>query len=452
MLARSLEALLEQSHARRIVVAVSGGVDSVALLSALCEMPAPVPLRAVHVNHHLHPNAALWERHCRRLCRDLEVPLSLRHARIEVRRGASLEAVARDARYRLLRAALRPGELLLTAHHLDDQLETVLLQMLRGAGIAGLAAMPSLTRWGGAWLGRPLLQVPRAALVAWASASGLHWVDDDTNVDERFDRNYLRLRVLPVLRARWPSAARTVARSAAHLGEVLGILTEVTERDLAGLRRGDALDGRALVDLPVARQRLALRAWLAERGAAPPDSAMVEQIRRLTDAVRPDAAPVLRWPGGELRRFRGWLHVVVPAATGSLIDVPSWSWERRRRLALGDGRGVLVLRRDPRGDIDLDRLPASLSIRFRHGGERVALRDGAGRRELKELLRAAAVLPWMRGRIPLVFGGESLLLVPGVCVAGVCAATGRSRRRATLAWIEAPTWRADPGAASADSV
>ncbi len=422
-------------------MALSGGVDSVALLAALHQMPSMRPLRAVHVNHHLHPNAPLWERHCRRLCRRLGVRLSVRHAAIDAQRGQSLEALARDARYQLLRAALRPGELLLTAHHLDDQLETVLLQMLRGAGLAGLAAMPALATLAGAWLGRPLLEVPRAALEAWARESGLEWVDDDTNADEAFDRNYLRRRVVPLLRARWPAAARTVSRSAAHLGEALEIVAEVSGRDVARLRRGEALDGRALAALPAARQRLALRAWLAERGAAPPDAAAIERIRELADGVRPDAAPVLRWPGGELRRYRASLHVVTPAAMARPADVPSWAWARRRRLVLGDGLGALVLRRDPCGDIDLDRLPDTLSVRFRGGGERVALRDHRGRHALKELLRSAGVLPWMRGRIPLLFGGESLLAVPGVCVASACAATEGTRSRASLDWIGGPAWR-----------
>lgn len=427
-------------------------MDSVALLAALAEMPAPLPLRAVHVNHHLHPNAAVWARHCRRLCRGLGVPLSLRHALIESRQGQSLEALAREARYRLLGEALRPGELLLTAHHLDDQLETVLLQMLRGAGIAGLAAMPAIAAFGRGWLGRPLLQLPRSTLESWAVSSGLEWVDDDTNSDERFDRNYLRRRVVPLLRARWPGVARTVSRSAAHLGEALGILAEVAERDLATLRRGDTLDGRLLAALPAARQRLALRAWLASRGAAPPDAATIERIRQLTDSVRHDAAPVLRWPGGELRRYRGCLHTMAPGAAGPLPDVASWSWRDRRRLEFGGGLGSLVLRPDPRGDIDLDRLPGTLAVRFRCGGERVVMRDGRGRQSLKELLRSAGVLPWMRGRVPLVYGPDSLLAVPGVCVANACSATDRSRSRATLDWLDAPTWRAEPAAVAAAAV
>ncbi len=433
-------------------MALSGGVDSVALLLALGALPPPLPLRAVHVNHHLNPNASLWERHCRGLCRGLGVPLAVRHATIDARSGESLEALARDARYGLLASALRPGELLVTAHHLDDQFETVMLQLLRGAGAAGLAAMPGLTRFGPGWLGRPLLDVPRATLEDWARSAGAQWVDDDSNVDQRFDRNYLRHRVSPVLRERWPAAARTVARGAAHLGEALEVLAEVASRDLAALRRGSAVDGRALAALPLARQRLALRAWLAERGAATPDAATLERIRGLTDTVRADAAPVLRWPGGELRRYRSRLYAGPPTTAGVPAAVASWRWRRRRRLPLGDGLGVLVIRRDPRGELDPARLPESLSVRFRAGGEKIADRVGGPRRSLKETLRAAGVLPWMRSRLPLVCDGDSLVAVPGICVAGDFAANERSRARVTLEWQAAPVWRECPAAAENDTV
>ena len=205
--------LLQSVPATRLCVALSGGPDSVALLAALAALPAPLPLRALHVNHHLQAQADDWMRGCRRLARSLGVPLSVRHVAVPVGRGLSPEAAAREVRRAAFLAALRPGEALLTAHHLDDQFETLLLMLMRGSGVHGLAAMPAAQRLGRGWLLRPLLDEPRAALAAFVARRGLPHVLDESNADERFDRNFLRRRVTPLLGARWPGAARTVART-----------------------------------------------------------------------------------------------------------------------------------------------------------------------------------------------------------------------------------------------
>ena len=179
-LATRLTALLPHFPQLRLCVAFSGGADSTALLAALAAMrPRPQQLRAVHIDHGLQPNSRAWAAHCRRVARALSVPCAVRRAALTRSKGASLEALAREARYRLLGAALQPGEVLLTAHHQDDQLETVLLQLLRGAGVAGIAAMPESTPFAGGLLLRPLLHVPRRALHAWASVQQLRWVEDD---------------------------------------------------------------------------------------------------------------------------------------------------------------------------------------------------------------------------------------------------------------------------------
>ncbi|HEV2287260.1 MAG TPA: tRNA lysidine(34) synthetase TilS, partial [Steroidobacteraceae bacterium] len=219
-LRRRLAALLPDLAERELCVAFSGGADSTALLAALAGQSGKLgALRALHVDHGLHPDSAAWAARAVAAARGLGVPCGVLDAKVARGRGDSLEARAREARYRLFEAALRPGEVLLSAHHEDDQLETVLLMLLRGAGVAGLAAMPELVRFGPGLLVRPLLSRSRAALAAFVRAAGLPHLEDPSNLDERLDRNYLRRRVLPALRERWPAAAATVSRSARHAAE-----------------------------------------------------------------------------------------------------------------------------------------------------------------------------------------------------------------------------------------
>ncbi len=458
-LAARLDSLLPAGSRGGWVVAFSGGADSLSLLVALQQLRAArppsarVPLRAIHVDHGLNPRSASWARECRRTCRALGVPLTVHRARLAPERGVSVESAARDARYARLRASVRPGEALLTAHHLDDQLETILLQLLRGAGVNGLAAMPEVASFGRGQHLRPLLSVERRQLLEWARAQGLRWIEDDSNVDQRFDRNYLRSEVLPRLLARWPSAARVAARSAAHLGDARGLLADLAALDLAGLQRGRSLQIEALATLSPARRRNALRAWLGGRGLPVPDTRHLARILgELCDARR-DAAPLVAWPGAEVRRHRGRLYALPTAAAST--DTPesrkrptrgearAWRWRRARPFDLGDGLGTLVLRHDPRGPIDGATLPVTLRVRFRAGGERLRTDPGGPRRTVKELLRAAAVLPWMRARLPLVHAGNALVAVADLFVDATFGARDGSRARYRLDWLDAPAVRAD---------
>jgi tRNA(Ile)-lysidine synthase len=404
-----------------------------------------VPLRAVHINHGLRPAANDWAKHCRSLCRRLGVPLTVRKVSVLPARGQSLEAVARDARYAALGRGLRRGEWLLAAHHVDDQLETLLLQLLRGAGVSGLAAMPRQASFGAGWLLRPLLGESRSALERWAATHGLDWVDDDSNVDERFDRNYLRRRVLPLLRARWPAAATVAARSAAHLGEARELLEVLAATDLAAIvADGHCIDLGRLGRLGVARQRNVLRHWLRTRGLPVPDAVHLERIRSELPAARRDAQPQVRWEGGEVRRFRGLLYAFASAGSMNAVAVtpPSlqWSWRRRRRLALGEGLGALRLVADPHGELAAASLPATLWVGAREGGEKLVTAAGGPQRPLKELLRVAAVLPWDRGRLPVLFdsapgaAARRVVAIPGIGTAvayralpGVTPVRGRLR-------------------------
>ncbi len=289
----------------RCVVAWSGGLDSTVLLHLLAgerrTLARDLRLRAVHVDHGLQPAAAQFRRFCRRQSRRLAVPLQVLRVQVQAPAGASLEEAARNARRAALAGALRPGELLLTAQHADDQLETLLLALLRGAGPGGLAGMAPCAPLGEGRLLRPLLEFDRATIEACARGAGLDWVEDPTNAQPRFDRNYLRAQVLPALRERWPAAARTAVRSARHVGAAAAQLARLAADDLHRAADGAGLDIPVLRRLSAVRRAAVLRAWLQRRGVRAPNERHLREVEAMM-AARADAHPLLRLPDCTLRR------------------------------------------------------------------------------------------------------------------------------------------------------
>lgn len=391
-------------------------------------------VRALHVHHHLQAAADAAAKLCREECGRLGVPLRVVHLRLGALRGESVEAVAREARYAAARRALRTGEVLLTAHHDDDQFETVLLQLLRGAGVDGLSAMPASVSFGRGLHLRPLLGSSRAQIETWARRQRVRWIDDASNVEPRFDRNYLRLEVLPRLRQRWPSAAQVVARTAQHMADARALLEELGDLDLERAGVGSALDLAGLGLLSAARQRNLLRRWLAAQGMRVPDTRRLEQIRTVVAIARDDAQPQVSWSGGSVRRFRGRLY-----ATAVLPEVPAvpLRWQHRRSpvLDLGAGLGGLQLVADAAGPLALAKLPAMLTVSFRSGGEKLQLETRGLHRPLKDLLREAGVLPWWRTRLPLVAAQGRLVAVADLWTDAAYRAGPRTRRRARMTWL-----------------
>jgi tRNA(Ile)-lysidine synthase len=437
-LQRRLAELLPRFPDSALCVAFSGGCDSTALLAALGQLPRPPrSLRALHIDHRLQPHSRRWSAHCRRIARRLHVPLAVRTATITRARGESLEAAARAARYRLLGAALAPGEALLTAHHQDDQLETVLLQLLRGAGVAGLAAMPALAPFGRGVLVRPLLTVPRAALGDWVRSQGLSWVEDESNAQLRADRNYLRARVLPLIRARWPSAAATVSRSARHLAEAQRLLDMLAEADAGRASCGALLSARVLRRLAPERRRNVLRFWIAAAGVLAPPASRLEEIAGALLAAREDAQPLVAWEGAAVQRQGDLLVLRAGAAAGaSAPHMPdlAWHWRQRRTQILPPPFGALVLEPDARGPLDLDALGPTLMLRGRRGGERLRPVRGGPRRALKQLLQEARVPVPRRAQLPLLFDRGRLIGVADLWLDESVQAHAASRRRARLLW------------------
>ncbi len=402
-------------------VAFSGGLDSSVLLDLLAGARdrLPGPLGAVHVHHGLQPEADAWAGRCAERAAALGLPLVRLAVDARPAAGASPEAAAREARYRALAEWLPPGGALLSAHHRDDQAETLLLQLLRGAGPDGLAGMPGTAPLGRGLLLRPLLDVPRAALEAEARARGLVWSEDPSNRDLRFDRNRIRHELVPVLEGRWRGARAVIARAAALQAEASRLLAQLAAQDLArvaGTLPG-TLDCDRLLALDADRQRNLLRHWLRRAGLPLPSQRMLESLRRTVPAARPDAMPCVRWPGGEVRRHRGLLFAMAPLAAPVLAGRPHWHGEVLRLPELGGH-----LSWTPGPGLDAALVEAGLRLELRRGGERL---QPAGRRErqgLKQLLQAAGIPPWERERLPLLYAGERLVAVPSLWVAEGCQA------------------------------
>ncbi|MBF8680006.1 tRNA lysidine(34) synthetase TilS [Pseudomonas fulva] len=405
--------------ARTWYVALSGGLDSTVLLHWLAAYarshPAP-PLRAIHIHHGLQPAAQAWPAHCQRVCDDLGVELQV--IEVDVAPGPSLEQAARQARYAAFERVLAAGDMLFTGQHRDDQAETLLFRLLRGAGLRGLAAMPRERALGQGRLVRPLLGCSRQQLQGYAQAHALGWVEDPSNADTRFARNYLRRGVLPSLVQRWPQAGQNLARAAEHLGEALSLLDELAENDLAPVRQGapaawpglDSLDLAGLLALSPARQRNALQYWLSHRTRLPDARHWAGWADLRNAAV--DACPVWQLADGQLVRSQGriwWL-------SGDWLQTPckAMEWENADQPLALPGNGSVRL-------VGAGAL-TGLRIGYRQGGEWLDI-PGRGRRDLKRLLNELHVPHFLRLRLPLLYQGERLLAVanlPGLAQGDYC--------------------------------
>ena len=436
-LARRLRDLADPLNGARLCIAFSGGADSTALLAAAAALRGRYRcrVRALHVNHHLQPGALGMARSARATARALGVPCRIIDAPVTVARGESPEAAARDVRYSALQGALQPGEWLLLAQHQDDQVEALMLQLLRGAGVAGLAAMPARA---GRML-RPLLEFQRVQLLDYLRRRSIAWTEDPSNADDRFGRNYLRLRVLPLLRARWPGLGTAVCRTAGLAAEADSLLAARAEVQLAQAHVGTALSVPVLRRLPVLDRRNALRHWLELRGLPMPDQSRLQEIAGPMLRARDDAQPLVRWRGGLVRRHGALLHAVAEPAGAGPVAAPGpatatvqWHWLREPRLRLPGG-AALELCPDPRGTLSRAALPARVTVAFRDGDGSDA--GPAGGRRLKRRLKAAAARPWLRGTVPLLYDGAKLLAVgdswhaPEWTVRGAAAGVPRCRLR-----------------------
>jgi tRNA(Ile)-lysidine synthase len=392
-------------------IAFSGGLDSTVLLALMLEVREvlPIQLHVLHVNHHL----SLQANRCADLCERENIDYREQDVYLDKLNGASLEEAAREKRYAFFEEQLAPGDVLLTAHQQDDQAETVLLQLLRGAGVKGLSAMPTIKTFGKGFHARPLLPFSRAELLSYARCHELEWLDDESNQSLRFMRNFIRHEVIPTLTSRFPDAVHAIARSAQHCGEAQSILeTFATEKlfTLQGSRAG-TLSVAKLLTLAPSHQRLFLRTWIHQAGMPMPDAKKMETIRHSVLTADWDKLPIVKWKDVALRRYRDDLFLI----REKTLHDPSHQviWQLQHPLTLPN-IGILIAEKTTGSGLKID--TDAVTVRFRQGGERIAL-PNRGVHTLKNLFHEWNILPWERDSVPLIFIDDQLIAIVGYAIA-----------------------------------
>jgi tRNA(Ile)-lysidine synthase len=408
-------------------VALSGGLDSTALLHALARRADGTRrLRAIHVHHGLQADADAWAAHCAASCARLQVPLEIAYVQVDRSAGDGLEAAARHARHAAFARVMQAGDVLVAAHHQDDQAETFLLRALRSSGPDGLAAMRPWRRFATGWLWRPWLELPRSAIAAYAHEHALAWIEDASNANPALDRNFLRHQVLPLLQARWPQAAAALARSAALSAQAAELLVAQDDIALEQVRAADpgVLSVPALQALSPALRARVVRRWIAARGLPPFPARGLAQLEASLLGARGDGHAQFDWDGACLRRWRDQLHAGLPAP-----PLPAaWQahWDGREPLPLPDGGSLRLL-----GQATFD---APMQVSSRLGGERIRLPGRAHSHALKHVLQALDLPPWQRRQLPLLRDHAGHVLAAGDRVYAADFAAWLQANSATLRW------------------
>ncbi|WP_150539178.1 tRNA lysidine(34) synthetase TilS [Actinobacillus vicugnae] len=420
----SLETLISQfkthfPHQSDFLIGLSGGIDSVVLLDAVQQIANELGLnlRAIHIHHGLSPNADNWALFCEQLCKRSKIPFILQKVTVENHEG--IEAGARLARYQAIGEIILPNEVLVTAHHLDDQAETFLLALKRGSGIKGLSAMQAVGFWQKFTIFRPLLCFSKAQIAQYATQKQLVWVEDESNQDSHYDRNFLRNEVLPIINQRWQHFSQMVARSAKHCAEQQKLLEELLAQALD--RYADFAQKRLNIadfsQFSVAKQQQLIRLWLEKCGEPMPSSALLMQIINQMLLSKADKNPQIKLTHTWLRRYQTELYL-----TGELRDITDFCQPllAQQSLLLPDGIGELqhlggVIIYKKADKIDRLLLPkalahASFEVKLAHSGK-VKQYALPMREEMKKLYQQAQVPVWLRKRTPLIFFGEQLLFV-----------------------------------------
>jgi tRNA(Ile)-lysidine synthase len=389
-------------------IAYSGGLDSHVLLHAChrARVGSAVTIKAIHIDHQLHADSARWALHCQQCCHHLQIPLQIEQVQVVGDKALGIEAAARQARYHRWCQRLQPGDQLLTAHHQDDQAETVLLALLRGSGVDGLAAMPRQRPLGQGVLVRPLLTVPKAKLLDYATRWRLQWLDDPSNQQLHYDRNFLRHHIIPQLKIRWPALATTFTRTAQHCSTAAHQIAAQTAAQLTTMtgQRPGTLSIKALQAVPPAQRHTIIRYWIQRAGFPVPTTNQLVQIDHDLIAARQDANPCFTWSGSVLRRYRDDLYVMAPLPERPTMTLP---WTGRQPLALPVPLGYITCY-----DSMMD--TTAFNVRFAVSGSRCRAHRGAPSRSLKYLFQQAAIPPWVRPYVPLIFNSTQLVAIAGL--------------------------------------
>jgi tRNA(Ile)-lysidine synthase len=395
----------------KLDVAFSGGLDSCVLLLLLANLRTILPfqLSAHHVNHGLSPNAASWANFCAEFCTKLNIPFRLSTVKVNKNSGLGLEATAREARYNALLST--DSDFICLAHHQDDQAETLLLQLARGAGVKGLAGMGAMN----GKLLRPLLDAPRSALETYAKQHNLTWIDDESNADTQFDRNFMRHEILPKFATQYPAIRQTLSRTAQHMAEANALLDEIAADDLQQCLQENSLNIQSLQQLSVPRINNALRWWLVQNGCTLPSQAQLQQIAQQLLGAKSDANIKISMSASLiLRRFQGNAFLVKNLPKVDLNF--SQHWHGEDEIVLPDTSRLVFSKKLGEGIALRHIEPSSLRIQYRQGGETIKPQANRPTRRLNALLKSVQIPPWQRERLPLIFMHETLVIIPNVAV------------------------------------
>ncbi|MFT6985076.1 MAG: tRNA(Ile)-lysidine synthase [Psychromonas sp.] len=408
-------------------IALSGGLDSVVLLHLFTRLRETAPnliLFAHHINHGLSKNAQHWRDFCSQLCAQLGVDFTCSTLQLTKPTRTSLEALARDKRYGCLSEKLSSQSYLVTAHHQDDQLETVLLALKRGSGNTGLQGIRYKQKLSSGYLLRPLLNYSRAQLEGYAAQFQLNWIEDESNSDQAFDRNFIRHTISPLLKARWPGIAKSVARSAAICQEQQQILDEIAQQDFATLvfyfLNQQALDFEKLKKLSSGRRNNVLRFWFKENGLDYPSAAQLQAVWSDLVLAKIDALPVIQFKGYSVRRYRTHIYLLKDTDIAANCS-ESVIWQGEPILNLADGRIALAFSelefKDNLSGALLVQENSTIEICFRRQlAAQLSCKPigRTGSRSIKKLLHEYHVPPWLRDFVPFILINGELRMAVGL--------------------------------------
>ncbi|CAA6817993.1 MAG: tRNA(Ile)-lysidine synthetase (EC [uncultured Thiotrichaceae bacterium] len=409
--------LLDAAPSKQFLIGYSGGLDSHVLLHFLSQarnLTPSITVRSLYVDHGLQAESQQWATHCQTIADSLNIDHQTTQLNLQLQSGESVEAVARNARYQAFSDSIQTNEILLTAQHQDDQAETLLLQLMRGAGLDGLSAMPYRKELEAYTHIRPLLDLTRKQLEEYANKFQLDCITDPSNTDTRFDRNFLRQKIFPALQERWPTISNTIMRSASHLSESRTLLEDYIQLDMPTFRgtRTNTLSIQALQTTSINKQKAIIRYWIKEQGFLTPSSSKLTHLFSDVINAKEGSTPLLEWKNTEIRRFQDDLHIINPPPKLSTNTCFEWDIQGNLTIppiaktlsptSLGDLEEVLLKQNFP------------VTVRFRQGGERIKARRQEHSQSVKKLLQAANVPPWERSRIPMIYAGEQLIQVVGI--------------------------------------
>ncbi|HSW69017.1 MAG TPA: tRNA lysidine(34) synthetase TilS [Gammaproteobacteria bacterium] len=383
-------------------LAYSGGLDSHVLLHLFSRVRLryPISLKIIHVNHGISANAKSWAEHCARISAELNIELI--QQKIEMTKSSSLEGQLREARYALFKKLLQPDDILVTAHHQNDQAETILLQLFRGAGLPGLAAMPRIKKLGKGFHARPLLDLTREDLQSYAVYHQLNWIEDESNLNSQFTRNFLRHEVMPLLMKRWPTVTKMLARSAENCADA----QQLIDNGIGALPK--TLSVKKLLALSEIERRHTLRAWIVQANFLLPSAIKMQHILQDMLHAREDKMPHVAWSQAEIRRYRDNLFLSEALRVHDAAEKFEWDFRGSLMMpSIGMLQAFPVKGKGLRADLK------KISVQFRQGGEVLRLPGRKHHHELKKVFQMWGVLPWLRNRVPLIYVDGVLAAVVG---------------------------------------